>query len=327
MPRPEELLDKLGGAWYLTTMDLTKRYWQVPLDADARLKLAFITPLGLYEFLTLPFGLKEAPATFQCLVDQLLRGMESFAVAYINGICIFSQTWEDHVSQVRQVLDRLQEAGLTVKAEKCKVGLAEVSYLGHQVETVCLKPEPAKVEVIRDWPTPQTKKQAQAFSGMAGYYRRFVPHFSAIAAPITGLCKKGKPDKVVWTGQCQEALCTLKEALVSGPVLANPDFDKPFMVFTYTSDTGLGAVLMQEDEKGERHPIVYLSKKLLPQEQHYAAIEKQCLAMVWALKKPEPYLFGRHFTNVHQPLTPDLATPDERSQRQAPEVEPAPAGL
>ncbi|CAM5126794.1 unnamed protein product [Eretmochelys imbricata] len=175
MPRPEELLDKLGGAWYLTTMDLTKRYWQVPLDADARLKLAFITPLGLYEFLTLPFGLKEAPATFQCLVDQLLRGMESFAVAYINGICIFSQTWEDHVSQVRQVLDRLQEAGLTVKAEKCKVGLAEVSYLGHQVETICLNPEPAKVEVIRDWPTPQTKKQAQAFSGMAGYYRRFVP--------------------------------------------------------------------------------------------------------------------------------------------------------
>ncbi|CAM5139039.1 unnamed protein product [Natator depressus] len=120
MPRPDELLDKLGGARYLTTMDLTKGYWQVPLDADARLKSAFITPLGLYEFLTLPFGLKGAPATFQRLVDQLLRGMESFAVAYIDDICVFSQTWEDHVSQVRQVLDRLQGAGLTVKAEKCK---------------------------------------------------------------------------------------------------------------------------------------------------------------------------------------------------------------
>ncbi|CAM4442667.1 unnamed protein product [Caretta caretta] len=122
MPRPDELLEKLGGARYLTTMDLTKGYWQVPLDADARLKSAFITPLGLYEFLTLPFGLKGAPATFQRLVDQLLRGMESFAVAYIDDIYVFSQTWEDHVSQVRQVLDRLQGAGLTVKAEKCKHG-------------------------------------------------------------------------------------------------------------------------------------------------------------------------------------------------------------
>ncbi|CAM4702436.1 unnamed protein product, partial [Caretta caretta] len=305
MPRPDELLDKLGGARYLTTMDLTKGYWQVPLDADARLKSAFITPLGLYEFLTLPFGLKGAPATFQRLVDQLLRGMESFAVAYIDDICVFSQTWEDHVSQVRQVLDRLQGAGLTVKAEKCKVGMAEVSYLGHRVGSGRLKPEPAKVEVIRDWPAPHTKKQVQAFIGMAGYYRRFVPHFSAIATPITELCKKGKPDKVVWTEQCQVAFRALKEALVSGPVLANPDFDKAFVVFTDASDTGLGAVLMQEDEKGERHPIVYLSKKLLPREQHYAAIEKECLAMVWALKKLEPYLFGRHFTvyTDHSPLT------------------------
>ncbi|CAM5131992.1 unnamed protein product [Eretmochelys imbricata] len=244
MPRPDELLDKLGGARYLTTMDLTKDYWQVLLDADARLKSAFITPLGLYEFLTLPFGLKGAPATFQRPVDQLLRGMESFAVAYIDDICVFSQTWEDHVSQVRQVLDRLQGAGLTVKAEKCKVGMAEVSYLGHWMGSGHLKPEPAKVEVIRDWPAPHTKKQVQAFIGMAGYYRSFVPHFSAIATPITELCKKGKPDKVVWTEQCQEAFRALKEALVSGPVLANPDFDKPFVVFTDASDTGLGAVLM-----------------------------------------------------------------------------------
>ncbi|CAM5085749.1 unnamed protein product [Eretmochelys imbricata] len=125
--------------------------------------------------------------------------MESFAVAYIDDICVFSQTWEDHVSQVRQVLDRLQGAGLTVKAEKCKVGMAEVSYLGHRVGSSRLKPEPAKVEVIRDWPAHHTKKQVQAFIGMAGYFRRFVPHFSAIATPITELCKKGKPDKVVWT--------------------------------------------------------------------------------------------------------------------------------
>ncbi|CAM5177784.1 unnamed protein product [Eretmochelys imbricata] len=170
--------------------------------------------------------------------------------------------------------------------------MAEVPYLGHRVGSSCLKPEPAKVEVIRDWPVPRTKKQVQAFIGLAGYYRRFVPHISAIATPITELCKKEKPDKVVWTEQCQRALFALKEALVSGPVLVTPDFDKPFVVFTDASDTGLGAVLMQEDEKGERHPIVYLSKKLLPWEQNYVAIEKESLAMVWALKKLQPYLFG-----------------------------------
>ncbi|XP_005313535.2 F-box/LRR-repeat protein 2 isoform X6 [Chrysemys picta bellii] len=303
MPGPDELLDNLGGARFLTTMALTKGYWQVLLDADARLKLAFITPLGLYEFLILPFGLKGAPATFQRLVDQLLTGMESFAMAYIDDICVFSETWEDHVSQVRQVLDQLQEAGLTVKAEKCKIGMAEVSYLGHRVGSSCLKPEPAKVEVIRDWLAPQTKEQVQAFIGMAGYYQRFVPHFSSIAALIIELCKNGRPDKVVWTEECQKALRALKEALVGGPFLANPDFDKPFMVFTDASDTGLGAVLVQDDEKGDT--LVYLSKKLLPREQKYAAIEKECLAMVWALKKLEPYLFGQHFTvyTDHSPLT------------------------
>ncbi|CAM4628940.1 unnamed protein product [Lepidochelys kempii] len=153
--------------------------------------------------------------------------------------------------------------------------------------------------------TRSGKKYILVVVDFATRYPEAVPHFSAIATPITELCKKGKPDKVVWTEQCQEAFRALKEALVSGPVLANPDFDKPFVVFTDASDTGLGAVLMQEDEKGERHPIVYLSKKLLPREQHYAAIEKECLAMVWALKKLEPYLFGRHFTvyTDHSPLT------------------------
>ncbi|CAM4663841.1 unnamed protein product [Caretta caretta] len=169
--------------------------------------------------------------------------------------------------------------------------MAEVSYLGHRMGSTYLKPEPAKVEAIRDWPAPQTKKQVQVFIGIVGYYRRFVPRFSSIATPITELCKKEKPNKVVWTKQCQRALCALKEALVSGPVVVNPDFDKPFMVFTNATDMGLGAVLMQVDEKGGRYHTVYLSKKLLPQEQNYTAIEKECLAMAWAFKKLQPYLF------------------------------------
>ncbi|CAM4603911.1 unnamed protein product [Lepidochelys kempii] len=270
VPRTDEILDKLGGARYLTTMDLTKGYWQVPLDPEARAKSVFTTPKRLFKFLVLPFGLKGTPATFQHLVGQLLRGMEDFALAYIYDICVFSQTWEEHVSQVRRVLGHLQDAGLTIKAGKCKVGMAEVSYLGHKVRSGHLKLEPVKLVAVKDWPAPQTKKQVQDFIGMAGDYRRFVPHFSSLAAPLTVLCRKGKPDKVVWPKKGQRALCALKGALIQSPVLVNLDFNKPFRVFTDASDTGLGAELLQTDTKGERH---------------YAAIEKECLAMVWALKK------------------------------------------
>ncbi|CAM5159419.1 unnamed protein product [Natator depressus] len=196
-------------------MDLPKGDWQVPLDPDARLKSAF-TPLGLFEFLVLPFDLEGASATSQGRVDRLLRGWENLALASIDDICVFSQIWEEHVSQVKRVLGCPKEAELMVKAGKCKV------------------------ETIRDWSVPQTKKQGQAFTGMVGYDQRFVPHLSSPAAPITELCKKGKPDKVVWTELCQGALCALKEALIQGPVnLVNPDSAKPFSVFTDASDAGL----------------------------------------------------------------------------------------
>ncbi|CAM4703763.1 unnamed protein product [Lepidochelys kempii] len=273
------------------TRYLTKGYWKVPFDPDARLKPAFVTPLGQYKSLVLPFSLKEAPVTYQHQVDQLLGGMETFTLVYIDDICAISQTWEDHVSQVKWGLSYLQDSGLTVKAGKCKVGMAEVSYLGHKVGSGCLKPEPPKVGAIRDWPAPQTTTQTQGFIGMAGHYQRLVPHFSSVSAP-----KKGKPDKLVWSEQCQRALCTLKEDLFKGPVLGNPDFDKSFMVFTDAPDTGLGTVPRQAHAKGEKHHIMNLSRKLLPWEQGYAAIEKECLAMEWALTRLQPDLFGQRFT-------------------------------
>ncbi|CAM4509440.1 unnamed protein product [Caretta caretta] len=229
-------------------------------------------------------------------MDQLLRGMENFTPMYIDDICVVSQTWEDQVSQVKRGLGRLQDAWLTVKAGTCKVGMAEVSYPGHKVGRGCLKPQPAKVGAIRNWPAPRSTKQAQAFIGMAGHYQRVVPHFSSVSAPIIELCKKGKPDKLVWTRQCQRALCSLKEDLDKGPVLGNPDFDKPFMAFTNAPHMGLSTVPRQANAKGERNPIMYLSRKLLPREQCYAAIERECPALGWAPKRLQPDLFGRHFT-------------------------------
>uniref|UniRef100_A0A803K2M9 Reverse transcriptase RNase H-like domain-containing protein n=1 Tax=Xenopus tropicalis TaxID=8364 RepID=A0A803K2M9_XENTR len=209
------------------------------------------------------------------------------------------------VQHLQRVLERIRQAGLTLKPGKCHFGMAEVQYLGHRVGSGRVMPEPAKVEVIVNWPTPTTQKQVLAFLGTAGYYRRFIPNYSAIAKPLTDLTSKRRPRVVTWTPECATAMSALKSALVNAPVLSAPDFSRGFIVHTDASTYGIGAVLSQVDEKGGEHPIIYLSRKLLPREVAYATIEKECLAIVWALKKLQPYLFGSAFTVVtdHNPLS------------------------
>ncbi|XP_063293534.1 uncharacterized protein LOC134578463 [Pelobates fuscus] len=304
MPRMDELLDRISAGKYLTTIDLCKGYWQIPLAEDAIPKSAFITPFGLYQFRVMPFGMKNAPATFQRMVDQLLGGLQSFACAYLDDIAIHSDTWEAHLEHVGVVLDRIRGAGLTLKPDKCHLGMAEVQYLGHRVGCGKQRPEPAKIEAAANWPTPHTKTQVMAFLGTAGYYRRFVPDYSALAKPLTDLTKKKLPRQVLWSPECEVAFQALKTALVNAPVLVTPDPNKRFIVHTDASMFGLGAVLSQIGEDGGEHPVAYLSRKLLPREVSYATIEKECLALVWALKKLTPYLYGRAFTLItdHNPL-------------------------
>uniref|UniRef100_A0A8C5PG64 ribonuclease H n=1 Tax=Leptobrachium leishanense TaxID=445787 RepID=A0A8C5PG64_9ANUR len=197
MPRVDELLDHIAQGHFLTTIDLCKGYWQIPLAEEGVPKSAFITPFGLYQFRVMPFGMKNAPATFQRMVDRLLEGMQDFTSAYLDDIAILSNTWEDHLQHLRAVLDRLGTAGLTVKPDKCHVGMSEVQYLGHRVGCGRQRPKPAKVEAVAQWPTPRTKTQVLAFLGTAGYYRRFVPNYSAIAKPLTDLTRKNLPTGTV----------------------------------------------------------------------------------------------------------------------------------
>ena len=304
MPRVDELLDRIARGRYLTTIDLCKGYWQIPLAEDAIPKSAFVTPFGLYQFKVMPFGMKNAPATFQRMVDRLLDGFQEFACAYLDDIAIYSGSWEEHLVHVGVVLDKIRAAGLTLKPEKCHLGMAEVQYLGHRVGCGSQRPEPAKVEAVANWPTPTTKTQVLAFLGTAGYYRRFVPDYSTIAKPLTDLTKKNLPKQVLWSLACEAAFQALKQALVNAPVLAAPVPNKRFLVHTDASMYGLGAVLSQVGEDGGEHPVAYLSRKLLPREVSYAAVEKECLALVWALKKLSPYLYGQEFSLVtdHNPL-------------------------
>ncbi|CAM5132510.1 unnamed protein product [Natator depressus] len=246
MPRTDELLEKLGRAQFISTLDLTKGYWQVPLDESAKERSAFTTHVGLYEFNVLPFGLRNAPATFQRLVDGLLVGLGEYAVAYLDDVAIFSDSWAEHLEHLQKVFERIREAGLTVKAKKCQIGLNRVTYLGHQVGQGTINPLQAKVDAIQKWPVPKSKKQVQSFLGLAGYYMRFVPQYSQIAAPLTDLTKKKQPNAVQWTKECQKAFNQLKATLMSDPVLRAQDFDKLFPVITDASERGVGTVLMQE---------------------------------------------------------------------------------
>ncbi|XP_044843600.1 uncharacterized protein LOC123349509, partial [Mauremys mutica] len=303
MPRVDELLGRLGEAQFITTLDLSKGYWQIPLDEASKEKTAFATPSGLYQFNRMPFGLHGAPATFQRLMDHLLRPHQEYAAAYLDDVVIYSRHWEDHLNRVAAVLRTLREAGLTANPKKCRIAWQETTYLGYTVGGGRIRPLVGKVQALADCPTPTTKRQVRQFLGLAGYYRRFIPQFASIAAPLTELLKKNSPRQVRWTAECEVAFQTLKDRLCQEPVLYSPDFDKPFILQTDASKTGVGAVLSQDMEGGD-HPVIYLSRKLFPRERNYSVIEKEALAVKWACDALRFFLLGAPFTLVtdHAPL-------------------------
>uniref|UniRef100_A0A8C1RIA6 ribonuclease H n=1 Tax=Cyprinus carpio TaxID=7962 RepID=A0A8C1RIA6_CYPCA len=303
MPRVDELLERLGRARFISTLDLTKGYWQVPLTETAKPKTAFSTPTGHWQYRVLPFGLHGAPATFQRMMDIVLRPHQAYAAAYIDDVVIHSETWEDHLERLRRVLLELRRAGLTANPKKCHLALPEAQYLGFQVGRGLIRPQQRKVTAILSAPRPSTKKQVLAFLGLAGYYRCFIPNFSSLATALTDITKKGQPEKVKWGAPEEEAFRRIKAALTSEPVLRAPDFNCPFLLQTDASNTGLGAVLSQVQDD-EEHQVVYISRKLSTTEQRYTAVEKEALAVKWAVLELKYYLLGRKFTlyTDHAPL-------------------------
>ena len=310
LPRIEDYLDALSGVRYFSTLDLAARYWQVPMHPDSVEKTAFVSHAGSYEFLVMPFGLKNAPATFQRLMANVLAGLpQRVCMDYIDDILVVGQTFEEHLENLRTVLQRLREAGLKLKPSKCDLLKTEVQYLGYVVSADGIKIDPRKTQAVRDFPVPKNVRSLREFLGLTSYYRRFIDGYSRMAKPLYQLTKKDVPYS--WSPAHQQAFERLKERLTAVPVLVYPNFTMPFLLETDASRDGLGAVLAQRQLDGTMRPIAYASRTIQGAEARYASSELEALGVVWATRHFRHYLFGHRcivFTD-NVALKSLLATP------------------
>lgn len=290
LPRIDESLDYLAGAKYFCTLDLAAGYWQVPLDEDAKLKSAFVVPGGLFQFEVMPFGLCNAPSTFERLMEAIFRGLQwKTLLIYLDDVIVFGSTVEEVIERLEAVLVRLRDAKLKLKPKKCHLFQTEVLYLGHVVSSNGISTDPAKTDSVRNWPTPTNPTDIRSFLGLASYYRRFVKKFSDVVKPLTALTQKNQP--FVWTPECETAFQTMKERLTTSPILAYPQIGVPFVLDTDASNYGIGAVLSQEKE-GKEVVVAYASRTLSKVEQNYCVTRRELLAIVVFLKHFRHYLYG-----------------------------------
>ena len=315
IPRIADCIDQIGNAKFVSTFDMLKGYWQVPLTQRAREISAFVTPSGLYQYKVMPFGMKNAPATFQRMVNKLVRDIDG-CEGYIDDVVIYSDNWSDHIRQIKRFFQIMREAKLTINLMKSEFGKATVKYLGHIAGQGQVRPLDAKIQTIAKFPIPTSRKELARFLGMAGYYRNFCLNFSEIAAPLTNLLSKKV--KFVWTDDCQLAFDKVKLLLQKSPVLKSPDYEKPFKLIIDSSDVGTGSVLVQEASDGLDHPVSYFSKKFLKYQKNYSVVEKETLGLVLALEHFDVYLGSTPFKirvyTDHNPLT-FLKTMKNKNQR------------
>ncbi|GBG80811.1 hypothetical protein CBR_g31367 [Chara braunii] len=293
LPHINDLLDRVQGCRYFTKIDLKSVYHQIAIRLEDQHKTAFQTRYGLYEFVVMPFGLCNAPGTFQHSMNRIFHNyLDKFIAVYLDDILILSRTVEEHAEHLKTVLGLLRQHQYKVNLEKCEFGRTKILYLGHEISADGLRPDDAKVASIHDWPRPQTVTEVRSFLGMTGYYHPFVKNYSAIASPLTDLTQLDTP----WerTEECEAAFRKLKYALTHYEVLKLPDPDKSFVVTTDASQYGIGAVLAQKEGPKSR-PIEYMSKKMPSQKLAKSTYECELYALYRALVHWRHYLLGRFF--------------------------------
>ena len=294
LPQIDHIYARLRGSHIFSTFDLRSGYHHMELSPEARAKSAFVTPLDKFEFTRCPFGLSQAPAYFQRLMNQVIKGLP-FAFVYLDDVLIHSPDIETHLKHIRILFQRLREADLKLKDSKCNYFKTHVQYLGHLVSGNGIKPLPEKLESVKKMPAPTTPKEIKQFLGLVGYYRKFIPRFADIARPMTNLTKQDVPFE--WTIQCQASFEMLQEALITSPILKYPDPNKPYTLFTDASKHAWACVLTQEYEHKKddkiykiNHPITFASGLFKGSQLNWAALTKEAFAIYSSIKKLSYYL-------------------------------------
>ena len=303
LPHIQDIFDAVQGCSIFSTLDLKSGYWQVPMAHDSIEKTAFTCHKGSYEWLRLPFGLTAAPAIFQRAMNEVMAGLlGKCMLIYIDDLIVFSRTREEHADHLRQVFERLSVAGLQVKPSKCSFEKEEIDLLGYVISKDGIKPQEEKLSAIRNLAPPVDVKSVRSFLGMTGYYRSCVKDYATIALPLTELTKAKQP--FVWGEEQQIAFNTLKLALTTAPILAHANPRKAYILYTDASDKAIGAILVQKNDDGMECVIAYLSHKLSETQRRWATIEREGFAVIYALKRFHPYLFGAQFEihTDHKPL-------------------------
>lgn len=294
LPLMTSILDKLRVARYISTIDLSQAFFQIPLEEKSREITAFAVPgKGLYQFKRLPYGLTNSPAVFQRLVDTLIGPeLQPNVYSYIDDLIIVTETFEDHLRWLKIVFDKLKHANLAINEEKCKFCQSEVKYLGFIVNKNGLQVDPGKTAPIREYPAPRTLKQVRRFVGMTSWYRKFIENFASLMEPISRLLKT----KQHWEWGCEQqtAFEAVKDRLMQAPILMRPDFTKPFTIQVDASTVGLGSVLTQVIDEQER-VIAYASRTITDAERNYTTTELECLGVIWSIEKFRGYVEGTHF--------------------------------
>jgi hypothetical protein len=291
LPSADMLFDQLATAKVYTKIDLRWAYHRIRIAEGEEWKTAFRTRYGLFEYLVMPFGLTNCPATFQRHVNEVLRAfVDRFVIVYLDDILIYSNNIEEHTQHVRQVFEVLRKNELYAKVEKCEFHTTSVEYLGFKISPKGIEMDPKKVETITTWTPPTTATGVRSFLGFANFYRRFIYEYSRVASPLFGLLKKDITFN--WTLQCNQAFEDLKERFTTGPILKHFEGNRPTRIETDASDYAIAAVLLQEGDDGELHPIAFASRTLAPAEKNYEVYDKEMLAIVYACIEWRPLLLS-----------------------------------
>ena len=301
MPLPEDIFDQMSGCTVYSILDLRQGFNQIEIDPRDCHKTAFWGSDCRWEWVVMPFGLKNAPAVFQKVMDSLLGGIK-FCRCYIDDVIVGSRNMAEHCRHLAQVFALLKANGLKCHPAKCLFGASTVPYLGHMVSVDGVSPQKAKVEAILKIPPPTDMTSLRSFLGLVNYYRRFIPNFSTIAKPLNTLLQKDQ--KYLWADAQQTSFSELQQALVSYPVLRPPNHCLEFVLQTDWGQPGLGAILSQKTDDAAEYVVAYASRSNNRAESNYSSYEGECLAAVWAITHFRHYLYGRHFTlsTDHQPL-------------------------